>query len=674
MQGDMRGTALFQEVEAFYRCLRNPGGGQISDVLEISAAPDGRTALFTGAIINELEGAVPTRICSVDLETGDTRVLTFGPWSDRAPRHAPDGRRAAYLADRDRVGNFQLHLLDPDAGTSADAPEVEGWVEYFHWSPDSRRILLGVAGHGADVSGGQGAVSSRPADGGRDSWLPIVEGGQNPSRWRSLWIYDCESGTMRPLATPGLNIWEACWCGEDRVVAITSPGPEEGRWYKASLVAIDVDSGVQTLIYQPRDQLGWPKGAPNGERVAVVEAVCSDRWLVAGDLKLIDLTSGTVLKVDTQGVDISDLEWRSDRHLLVAGHRGFETVVGLYDAQADRFSEIWASSELTTGGRYATVSGFGDAGDCVIEIENFKTAPQIATLRGGQLATVRSFACDDLALEQAIGVVEPLTWTAPDGLTIEGWFVRPHAPGPDPTICYIHGGPVYHWRPAWPGRSAKFLQISLFAKHGFAVFLPNPRGSCGRGQDFARAVQGDMGGKDSADLLAGIDHLVTTGRADPDRLGVTGGSYGGYMTSWLVTQDRRFAAAAPVVPMTNLTTQHLLSNIPEFVDLFIHDRYDRQGSRYLSRSPLIHAAQVNTPVLNICGALDRCTPPQEAAQFHNALRLRGVESWLVVYPEEGHGVLKLPTAFDYVARLVAWFTRHMGTPHDDNGSGARSGG
>jgi dipeptidyl aminopeptidase/acylaminoacyl peptidase len=131
------------------------------------------------------------------------------------------------------------------------------------------------------------------------------------------------------------------------------------------------------------------------------------------------------------------------------------------------------------------------------------------------------------------------------------------------------------------------------------------------------------------------------------------------MTSWLITQDSRFAAAVPVAPTTNQVSQHLISNIPHFVALFLADTYNNPGGKYFSRSPIMHAHKVKTPTLNICGALDRCTPPEEAVQFHNALLENGVESVLVMYPEEGHGVRQFPAVMDYTARVVGWFEQHL---------------
>jgi dipeptidyl aminopeptidase/acylaminoacyl peptidase len=355
-------------------------------------------------------------------------------------------------------------------------------------------------------------------------------------------------------------------------------------------------------------------------------------------------------------VDIACIEWRSDRCLLLAGHRGLEMVIGLCEATSREFRQVWSSREITTSG-YAKVAGLDGFGNCVLVGEGFTRAPEIAVIRRGEYATVRSFAPDALEYLQAIGSAQPVRWNAQDGIEIEGWLVQPHGPRPHPLVTIIHGGPVSHHRPIWMARASAIA--AMLIKRGFALFYPNPRGSSGRGQAFAREVLGEMGGADALDCLSGIDHLIEQGIVDPQRLGITGGSYGGFMTSWLITQDSRFAAAVAVAPMTNHVSHHLVSNIPHFVRLFLADNYNNPTGKYFSRSPVMHAHKVKTPTLNICGALDRCTPAEEAAQFHNALLENGVESVLVTYPHEGHGVRTFPALIDYAARVVDWFERHL---------------
>jgi dipeptidyl aminopeptidase/acylaminoacyl peptidase len=658
MQKDFRQTAQYAEAEDLCRALRRPGTGEICDAAEACASPAGHHAVFSATIVDKLDGTVPTRICSIELATGDIRVLTFGPNTDRSPKYSPDGRYIAFLSDRGKAGDFQLYLLDCQSGSAHATPVVDGWVEYIQWSPDGTKVLLGVAGHGADVAGGQGAVTSKQQTLEIPSWMPRVESGDEAYRWRSAWTYDVATDRSRRLSPSDCTVWEAAWCGNGALVAVTSPGPGEGLWYSATLKLFDVSSGSALSLYSSRAQVGWPSASPRGDTVAVVEAICSDRWYVAGDLLLIDTATGNVKRVDTLEVDVAHTEWRSETRLLVGGHRACETVVGLFDTESEEFTEIWSSQDTTTGGQYVKLSGIGAQGDCVMVGEGFVRPPEIAIIRGGQYSPVRSFAPRNIQFGNIVESIKHIRWNAPDGLEIHGWLLLPFGKAPHPLIMNIHGGPVWQWRPTWLGRG-RSPSILMLLKRGYAIFFPNPRGSSGRGQEFARRVLGDMGGADTRDLTSGLDYLIGEGVADPARLGVTGGSYGGFMTSWLITQDSRFAAAVPFSPVTNQVTEQLLSNIPHFVTLFLDDSYTNLGGKHFQRSPVVYANRAKTPTLNVCGALDRCTPAEEAEQFHNALLENGVKSVLVVYPEEGHGVRKFPACFDYAARVVSWFEEHM---------------
>lgn len=654
---DIRGTDLYREAEAFYRDALGPGTGKIGDIMEVDASPDGTRAICTGMIMERLEGKPQGRICEVDLETGDTCMLTAGPNIDRLPKYAPDGRTIAFLSDRGRQGDFQLHILDPASGCVRATPAVEGWVEYFHWSPDGRRILLGVAGHGADIGGGQGAITSRQIAQDVPSWMPQVEIGDEAFRWRRAWIYDLEGDSVRQVDAPDANIWEVVWCGDHALAAVVSPAPAESLWYTATVRQIDLRSGKCREVYQPRDQLGWLAASPSGAHVALVDTVCSDRGVVAGELALVDTASGASRRIDTRGIDVGWTEWRSDGVLLLAGHRGLDTVVATCDAASGICTERWASRHITSSGRYVSISGIGVDGDFLIEAEGFTQAPELGLVRNGDYRKIRSFDLADPDAFAAIGDIEAIDWQAPDGLTIEGWLLKPKGDGPYPLVLSVHGGPVLQARPAWLGRNG--APLAMLLKRGYAILMPNPRGSTGWGSDFARRVFNDIGGLETADNLSGVDHLVATGIADPQRLAVMGGSHGGFMTSWLITQDTRFAAAVSIAPITNWVSEHLTSNIAQFCIMALGDRLADPAGKYQTRSPVFHADKVRTPTLNICGALDRCTPPTEALQFHTALLENGVESVLVTYQEEGHGIRSFPAMVDYAARIVGWITDHL---------------
>jgi dipeptidyl aminopeptidase/acylaminoacyl peptidase len=668
LRSDLSHTPLYEEVRLFWQHTRQPGRGLISDAADIST--NGRQAAFAGTVAESLVGALPTRICLTELGKGETRMLTSGPNSDRMPKYSPAGKRLAFLSDRTEVGNFQLYLLDPLSGAVYPTPQVRGWVEYLRWSPDGRFILLGVAGHGADIAGVQGAVTSKTSLQSVPGWMPRVNVGQEDYQWRSAWIYEVASDTVRKVTRDGCNVWEAAWCGTESLAAIVSSDPAESAWYRATLQRLQLRMDQDTVAYVPRDQLGCLGCSPSGKWIAVVEAVCSDRCFVAGVVQLIDPATGTRRTPEIGGLDVTCLEWCSEERILVAGHRGLETAIGIYDLTLDTFHECWSSRDLSTAGFHATVAAIGSSGDCVLIGEGFRRAPEIARIEEGRYHTIQSFDLGYGSYAEAIASIECLRWVAPDGLEIEGWLIRPEGSAPFPLVMVIHGGPVWHWRPMWLGRQgAPYLLMLL--RHGYALFMPNPRGSSGRGQAFARKVFGDPGGADASDLLAGLNALVGRGAADPDRLGVIGGSYGGFMTAWLITQDPRFAVAVALAPVTNHLTEHLLSNVSACMALLLDDHYRNTAGRYFTRSPVMFAHRAKTPTLSICGALDRCTPPEEAMQFHQALLENGVRSVLALYPEEGHGVRQLPAVIDYAARVVGWFDHHMGPGVPSHFSGAR---
>jgi len=654
MDRDIRNTPAFLEAERLFAAACRPGEGIVSDIADLALSPNASRLLFTGTLIEELNTPGATRICEFDLDTGSIRILTSGPNSDRHARTSPDGTTIAFLSDRDGAADYQLFVLDPQTHAVSPGPRVEGWVECLEWSPDGQRILLGVAGHGADLSSGQGAYKTDAVEDGVPGWMPQITGASADALWRKAWIVDV--GHAEVSCVPGAaNIWEATWCGNDRLAVIASKDPEEGAWYGSGLSLIDLTTGATTRLHEPEHQIGLPQASASGECLAFVEAVASDRGFLAGALRLCDLHKGTCQLLETPGVDVTCIEWRSDDLLLVAGHRSLETVVLLIDISTGTHTELWKSTLATASGDYATVLGLDRPDAFAFVWERFFERPRIATVQGGAFRVARAAAPHPVSNEDA-GRAEPLRWQAPDGLPIEGWLLRPASEPPHPTILYIHDGPVFHWRPHWLGRAPA---AAMLLRRGYAIFMPNPRGSSGRGTAFAARVIGDIGGGDTGDLLSGIDYLVEAGIADPSRLGVTGLSYGGLMTCWLTTQDTRFKAAVSVGPATNHVSHHLTCNIPQFVSLFVQDHYTNLSGAYYSRSPILHAHKSRTPTMLVCGGLDRCTPAGEALQFHNALLENGVESVVVEYPQEGHGVRGMPAAIDFAARCVMWFEEYI---------------
>ena len=662
MRKDLRESTEYAAVAEYLRRLHEPAFGSPHRLTDLVATPDASRVVVTGSVYDELEGLPRTALYEV--REGELRALTSGGGSAKAGRLAPDGSCLAFLSDRAKAEVFQLYLLgDGQLGEARPAPAVPGTVEFLAWSPDGTRILLGVAGLGAEMADAQGSGTAGSSESGLPAWYPEVEAGTPEDAWRSLWLYTRASGELARVSPEGLNVWEAAWSGPGHVLAITSDQPGEDDWYSAVLSRLDISTGEVTELLRSDVQLGLPAGTPDGNRAAVVEAACSDRWIVAGDLILLDLVAGTRCAVDTAGTDVTAVEWIDGTRIGYFGQRHLDSVAGTADAGQGPLPETIIAKDLAASAQswaswFYPAGAFTSDGQVVVIRDDYDVPQQIAIVGSGADQVLASLAhAGTEYIRSVAGCAANVAWNAPDGTEIEGVLCTPAGDGPFPLVLDVHGGPIGAYQRSWMmGSNA----VPLLVSRGYAVLLPNPRGSSGRGQEFAAAVVGDMGGADTHDYLSGIDAMIERGIADPARIGTMGVSYGGFMSAWLVTQDQRFKAAVAGSPVTEWYSFTFTTNIPRW-GLWFLDNADPEeaGSQVHTRSPVMHASKARTPTLLTAGAKDRCTPAGQAREFYQALIGHGVDSELVIYPGEGHGVRQFPAVTDYLTRLVTWFEKYM---------------
>jgi dipeptidyl aminopeptidase/acylaminoacyl peptidase len=662
MRKDLRESPEYAAVAEHIRRLHEPAFGRPHRVTDLVTTTDASRIVVTGSVYDELDGLPRTVLYEV--RDGALRALTSAGGSAKAARLSPDGSSLAFLSDRAKAEVFQLYLLaDGQLGEARPAPAVPGTVEYLAWSPDGARILLGVAGFGAEMADAQGSGTAGSGEPGLPSWYPEVEAGTPEDAWRDVWIYTPGSGELARVSPDGLNVWEAAWSGPGHVLAITSEQPSEDDWYSAVLSRLDLSTGEVTELLRSGVQLGLPAGTPDGRLAAVVEAVCSDRWIVAGDLILLDLVSGTRCAVDTAGTDVTAVQWIDGTRLGYVGQRHLDSVAGIADAGPGPLPEAITVKELAASAQswaswFYPAGAFTSDGRVVVARDDYDTPQQIAIFGPGtdQVLACLAHAGTDY-IRSVAGSAVSVTWSAPDGTAIEGILCAPPGAGPFPLILHVHGGPIGAYQRNWMMRD---YAVPLLVSRGYAVLLPNPRGSSGRGQEFAAAVVGDMGGADTYDYLSGIDAMIQRGIADPARIGTMGVSYGGFMSAWLVTQDQRFKAAVAGSPVTEWYSCTFTTNIPRWALWFLDNADPEQtGNQLHTRSPVLHASKARTPTLLTAGAKDRATPTGQAREFYQALIGHGVDSELVIYPGEGHGVSRFPAVTDYLTRLVTWFERYM---------------
>jgi dipeptidyl aminopeptidase/acylaminoacyl peptidase len=662
MHKDLRESPEYAAVADHVRRMHEPAFGKPHHVTDLVTTADASRIVVTGSVYDELEGLPRTALYEVS--DGALRALTSGGGSSKAARLAPDGSVLAFLSDRAKADIFQLYLLaDGQLGEARPAPAVPGTVEYLAWSPDGTRVLLGVAGLGAEMADAQGSGTAGSQDSGLPSWYPQVEAGTPDDAWRSLWLYTPASGEVVKISPDGLNVWEAAWSGPAHVLAITSQRPSEDDWYSATLSRLDVLTGEVTELLRSEVQLGLPAGTSDGKKAAVVQAVCSDRWIVAGDLILLDLKAGTRCAVDTAGTDVTAVQWIDETRIGYIGQRHLDSVAGIADAGRGTLPEAITAKELAESEQswaswFCPAGAFTSDGRVVVIRSDYDLPQEIAVVGQDADQVLASLAHPGTDYIRSVaGSATNVSWSAPDGTPIEGVLCTPAGGGPFPLILNVHGGPIGAYQRTW---TMQDNTVPLLVSRGYAVLLPNPRGSSGRGQQFAAAVVGDMGGADTYDYLSGIDAMVERGIADPARIGTMGVSYGGFMSAWLVTQDHRFSAAVAGSPVTEWYSFTFTTNIPGWGLLFLDNADPEQiGNQVHTRSPVMHASKARTPTLLTAGANDLCTPAGQAREFYQALIGHGVDSELVIYPGEGHGVSRFPAVTDYLTRIVTWFNRFM---------------
>jgi dipeptidyl aminopeptidase/acylaminoacyl peptidase len=602
--------------------LRRPG--------DLAVSPDGSRVAFTVMpVYREKGGRIETRLWV------DEAPATEPGAADAAPVFSPDGSQLAFASDRGHAGRMSVWIHG-----RGEVGEIPGSVEAISWSPDASRLLVLAADLGSDRAGVQTATKIVESTAEEDD-PRVVRPSQH---WRRLWSIDVESGAAREVTPRGVNVFEFDWRGGN-VAAVCTAEPSESAWYDAYVGLLDLDAGTVERVHEPEWQLQAPRISRAG-RVAWIEGFASDRDVVTGTIHVQGI--GPL----APELDVTWIEWDGDDALWYAGsrrsasHFGRLRLDGSYDERA--------AVDAVLGVRYQQRVSVG--GERVVATyESPDDPPEIVDLTDGMPQALTALN-DDLRHVSRVAEWRDYTWESFDGTEIQGLLFLPRD-RPEtalPLVVYVHGGPTSTWSAQFP-----ISHWLLLAQAGYAVLLPNPRGSSGRGQEFSRANLGDMGGDDLKDILTGVDALVRDGIADDERVAITGGSYGGFMSSWAVTQTDRFAAAIPFAVVTDWTSFHYTTNIGQFDMLFLQGKPDDPSGPYPKWSPVFHARDVKTPTLIIHGADDLCTPLPQATEFYNALVEAGCEVELVIYPREGHGWTEREHQIDAWQRIEGWLSKHL---------------
>jgi dipeptidyl aminopeptidase/acylaminoacyl peptidase len=580
-------------------------------------------------------------------------ALTAGEKSSTSPAWSPDARWIAFVSARG--GKPNLWRIRVDGGEAEALTDEKGGVQSPQWSPDGSRIAFLMTEPPTEDE--EKADKEK-----RDA--RVVDENLKPLRLYVVGVEKDASGKrpVRALTPSTLSIGDVegaarfDWAPDGKsIVFAHRPTPKVDDWPKSDLSLVDVESGgVRSLVATAAAESA-PAFSPDGAEIAYTASDVPPTWGFTTRVYVVAAAGGTPRALaETYDRQPDLLGWSRDGKRLLVGevHRTVGALAGLP-------RDGGAPVDLSPPDLMVTGPALDRTGARVGFVSQApERAPEafVASLDGFspvQVSHAQELPAADLGKTDVVG------WKSADGRPIEGLLTYPagYAAGRRvPLLVVVHGGPTGVFQRAFTGTPSPY-PIAAFAGRGYAVLRCNVRGSSGYGRDFRYANYRDWGGGDYKDILAGVDALVAKGVADPDRLGVMGWSYGGYMTSWIITQTRRFKAASVGAGVTNLMSFTGTADIPGFIPDYFGGDYWDFFDRWRTRSAMFNVKGVTTPTLIQHGEADRRVPVSQGYEFYNALKRQGVTTRMVVYPRQPHGLQEPKLVQDAMERNLEWFDR-----------------
>jgi dipeptidyl aminopeptidase/acylaminoacyl peptidase len=627
----------------------------LANVLDAQISPDGATIAYQLSRprrADEPPGVARNELWLIPATGGESRRLTQG--DDRAPRWSPDGRRIAFLGRRPETAMAQVHLLEMTGGEARPMTSAPAAVSSFKWSPDGRALAYTYT----DPPGEQ---ERRDTAQGRD-WT-VAD--QNYKHTR-LYRLDVASGKSEVVTRADLTVHDYDWSPDSQqlVIGAAKTPTIDDSFMGVRMYIVPAAGGTPEPFVETTGKLGFPRWSPDGRTIAWLGATSTD-----------DPHAGSVFTAPVRGrsaggADRANLTGDAESSALWLGWRPGATDTLTYLAAERQDIRLHFVTAGTRAKQTLTAAGvipvgtpsFSSNGTRVAFVAHSPSHPQ-EVYAGDVTGGVKRVTTTNAQLNGvAIGAQEVVVWKARDGLSIEGVLVKPvgfKAGVRYPLVVQPHGGPESADPNGWNGFYSRWGQ--MLAGSGFLTLYPNYRGSIGRGVTFAKADHRDLMGKEFEDMLDGIDHLVRIGIADSNRVGIGGGSYGGYTSAWATTYaSDRFKAAIPWMGITNWismtgTSDIFLENSTVHWALVMYENYDK----YWERSPLKYIDRAKTPTLIIHGAADPRVPPGQSLELYTALKWKGVPVEYVTYPREGHGVAERAHQEDFMKRVLAFFQKHL---------------
>jgi dipeptidyl aminopeptidase/acylaminoacyl peptidase len=615
---------------------------------EAVIAPDGSHVAYVESLAGgkSIITVVSPKALAASIHIGATEGKTA--CDEEALAWSPDSRQLAFLSDCAKSGQFQLYAVPAAGGPAKQLTHLTGLLASPRWSPDGKRIALLFT---ENLPQRAGPLDPVPPDSG------VLESKIYEQR---IAVVDLSTGAARQVSPANMYIYEYDWSPTgDQFAVSAAAGLGDNNWWIAQLYTLPAAGGDLKPIYKPpvELQIAEPRWLPDGKSIVFIAGIMSDEGATGGELYRVSATGGDARSI-TPGLasSVADLAApKNSKYVYFSEHYDGGSAVSQIDPATGQTERLWKGDETIFTMDGGGVSLSDDGKSSAVARNSWQRPPEVWA---GRVGDWRPLTHANQAALPMWGEQKSLHWKS-DGFNVQGWLIYPRNFDPSrkyPMVVSVHGGPASSMKPNWPRPG---FNATLLSQQGYFVLLPNPRGSYGQGEAFAKANVKDFGGGDLRDILAGVDEAVRSAPIDENRVGITGWSYGGYMTMWAVTQTNRFHAAVAGAGLANWQSYYGQNSIDQWMLPYFGASVYDDPKVYAKSSPIEFIKNVKTPTLIVVGDRDGECPAPQSYEFWHALRDLGVKTEMVVYPNEGHRFRKAADQRDVLVRMIAWFNENL---------------